>query len=80
MPTCHLEVTTLIVPGLSDDEAQIEAMATWLAGFDASIPYHLSRFFPRYKMLDAQPTSRSTMHRMQKVAQRHLTDVILGNM
>ena len=79
MSTCHLEVTTLIVPGLSDDETQIEAMAAWLAGLDTSIPYHLSRFFPRYKMLDAQPTSRSTMHRMQKVAQRHLTDVILGN-
>ncbi|MDO4532434.1 MAG: radical SAM protein [Coriobacteriia bacterium] len=80
LPTCHLEVTTLVVPGLSDDEAQIEAMAEWIAGLDACIPYHLSRFFPRYKMQHAIPTPISTMHRMQKAARHHLSDVILGNM
>ena len=80
LPTCHLEVTTLVVPGLSDDETQVEAMAAWLASLDARIPYHLSRFFPRYRMSNAQPTPLNTMRRMQKAAERHLPDVILGNM
>nr|AHF24245.1 radical SAM domain-containing protein [uncultured bacterium Contig224] len=44
--TCHLEVTTLVVPGLNDDPQEIDALAAWLADIDPGIPYHLSRFFP----------------------------------
>ena len=80
LPTCHLELTTLVVPGLSDDDAQIEAMARWIAAIDPQIPYHLSRFFPCYKMQDARPTPIATMRRAAKVAGRHLTRVLLGNM
>jgi pyruvate formate lyase activating enzyme len=80
LPTCHLEVTTLVVPGLSDDAAQIEAIASWLAAIDAGIPYHLSRFFPHFRMVDAPPTPRCTMHHLQVVASHHLETVLLGNM
>jgi len=80
LSTCHLEVTTLVVPGLSDDDAQVEAMARWLASLDASIPYHLSRFFPRHRMADAAPTPLPTMRRLRDVAARHLPTVLLGNM
>ena len=34
-PSCHLEVTTLVVPGFSDDDAQIDAAARWLASLGA---------------------------------------------
>ena len=79
LPTCHLEVTTLVVPGLSDDEEQIDAMTSWLASLDPSIPYHLTRFFPRHRMAKAQPTPIETLYRLADVASRHLDDVMLGN-
>lgn len=79
MPTCHLEVTTLVVPGLSDDEAQIEEIALWLASLDPSIPYHLTRFFPQHRMTDVDPTSRATLARLKTIAERHLETVLLGN-
>ena len=78
-PGCHLEVTTLVVPGLSDDEAQIDAMARWLAELDPHIPYHLTRFFPRHRMAHADPTPVRTLHELADVARQHLADVMLGN-
>jgi len=79
MPTCHLEVTTLVVPGLSDDEAQIEEMALWLASLDSSIPYHLTRFFPQHRMTDVAPTPHATLEHLKTIAERHLETVLLGN-
>lgn len=79
LDTCHLEVTTLVVPGLSDDEAQIDEMASWLASLDPSIPYHLSRYFPRHRMLDVPATSVPLLYELACVARRHLDDVMLGN-
>ena len=55
-PTCHLEVTTLVIPGLNDAEEEIDAAAAWLASLDPRIPYHLTRFFPCHRMADAAPT------------------------
>ena len=78
-PGCHLEVTTLVVPGLSDDEEQIDALTRWLASLDPGIPYHLTRFFPRHRMGDAQPTPIKTLYRLADVARQHLDDVMLGN-
>ena len=80
LPTCHLEVTTLVVPGLSDDDAQIDAMTRWLASFDPEIPYHLTRFFPQHRMAHAAPTPIKTLKRLAAIAQRHVSEVILGNM
>ena len=78
-PGCHLEVTTLVVPGFSDDEAQVEAAARWLAQLDPSIVYHLTRFFPQYRMADVPPTSRRTLNRLADLARRFLETVLLGN-
>lgn len=79
LSTCHVEVTTLVVPGFSDDEAQIEEMARWLASLDSSIPYHLTRFFPQHRMRDVPPTSRATLDTLAGIAERHLETVLLGN-
>ena len=79
MPMCHLEVTTLVVPGLSDDDPQVDEMARWLASLDPAIPYHLTRFFPQHRMRDAAPTPIPTLHRLADVASRHLDTVLLGN-
>lgn len=78
-PTCHLEVTTLVIPGLNDDEETVEAAARWLASLDPSIPYHLTRFFPCHQMQDRSPTPAATLRRLADVAHYHLDDVLLGN-
>lgn len=76
---CHVEVTTLIVPGENDSEEEIRSIAEWLAGLDRNIPLHLSRFFPRYHMTDRPPTPVRTVYRLADVAREYLTNVYTGN-
>ena len=77
---CHLEVTTLVVPGLNDTPEEIDALTAWLADLSPDIPYHLSRFFPHFKMADARPTPLATMHALADVARTRMHEVLLGNM
>ncbi len=77
--SCHTEITTLIIPGLNDNEAEIASLSEWLASLDADIPLHLSRYFPNYKM-KSPPTPIKTMYQMQNAAQKYLKNVYLGNM
>ena len=51
-----LEVTTLLIPGLNDDPAELRDMAGFLADLDSDIPWHISRFHPTYKLTDVPPT------------------------
>lgn len=76
---CHVEVTTLIVPGFNDSEPEMEREAAWLAAIDPDIPLHVSRFFPRYNMRDAQPTPVSSVYRLRDVAAERLHYVYAGN-
>ncbi len=76
---CHVEVTTLIVPGLSDSPAAMEAEAAWLASINPEMPLHISRFFPRYKLLDRSPTPVQTIFRLRDIAAKHLRYVYTGN-
>lgn len=78
-PSCHLEVTTLIIPGLNDTLEEIDAAASWLASLDPHIPYHLTRFFPAHRMLDRPPTPKDTLEKLQRQAKHYLDDVLLGN-
>lgn len=78
--SCHVEVTTLVVPGLNDTDDEIDALTAWLAGISPGIPYHLTRFFPHYLMSDAHPTPFAAMHKLADVARTHMHDVLLGNM
>ena len=74
---CHVEVTTLVVPG--ENENEIEDIARWLSSINPEIPYHLSRFFPRYKYSDRSPTPSETMYKLLEEAKKHLQYVYLGN-
>lgn len=78
-PSCHLEVTTLVIPGLNDDVEQIAEAARWLASLDPAITYHLTRFFPQHLMADRPPTPISTLREAADAARRYLRDVRLGN-
>ena len=77
--SCHVEVTTLIVPGLNDSEDDMIAESEWLAGISAELPLHISRFFPRYKVTDIPPTDVKKIYRLADVAGKNLKFVYTGN-
>ncbi len=76
---CHVEVTTLVVPGRNDADADIDAIAAFIASVSPDIPLHVTRFFPRWQMADAQPTPVATVRRLADVARRRLSSVLVGN-
>ena len=76
---CHVEVTTLVVPGRNDADADIDAVAAFLASVSPDIPLHVTRFFPRWRMADAQPTPVATVRHLADVARARLRRVLVGN-
>ena len=76
---CHVEVTTLLVPGENDSAEEVTALAQWLASVDRDIPLHLSRFFPRYRMMDKLSTPVERVYRLADVAREYLSFVYTGN-
>jgi len=76
---CHVELTTLIVPGMNDSEEELLEEADWIAKIDPDIPLHLSRFFPRYKVQDKWPTPIKTVYDLVDVARTKLHYVYPGN-
>jgi pyruvate formate lyase activating enzyme len=75
---CHVEVTTLIVPGLNDDPDDMEKEAAWLADVDPDLTLHLTRYFPMYRAVKP-PTPIPTLNALKAVAEKHLSHVLLGN-
>jgi pyruvate formate lyase activating enzyme len=74
----HVELTTLIVTGLNDKEAELKNLIRWIAKLDSSIPLHLSRYFPQYRYHEA-PTDEGFMHKIEELASAELDYVYLGN-
>lgn len=75
---CHVELTSLIVPGLNDSVEDMQAEAEWIAAIDPDIPLHITRYFPRYKMRE-EATDIALLMKLQKTAQKSLRRVRLGN-
>ena len=76
---CHVEVTTLVVPGRNDSDADIDAISAFIASVSPDIPLHVTRFFPRWRMTDASPTPVATVRRLADIARRRLSRVLVGN-
>ena len=76
---CHVEVTTLLIPGENDSEEEIRELARWLASISPEIPLHLSRFFPQYQMVDRLPTPVEQVYRLAEAARGYLSYVYTGN-
>lgn len=74
----HVEVTTLVVPGLSDDLESFAKQIDFLASLDPQPILHLSRYFPRYRY-EEPATLRETLEKMKQVAEEKLKRVHLGN-
>jgi len=77
--SCHVEVTTLVIPGENDSEEEMDALSGWLASVDAEIPLHVTRFFPCFHMTDRGPTPVETVYRLAEIARGHLRYVYEGN-
>ena len=75
---CHVELTTLIVPGLNDSPEDMRKEAEWIADIDPSIPLHITRYFPRYKMHE-RATDIAVLKSLKDVASENLKRVFLGN-
>ncbi len=75
-----VEVTTLVIPGRNDSEAELGWIAEFLAGISPQIPWHISRFVPAYKAWDLPPTPLETLRRAREIGlSAGLHFVYLGN-
>lgn len=76
---CHLEVTCLAVPHRNDTPHEMRALSGWLASVDPAITLHVTRYFPRWKMVGDMPTPVDTVYHLADVAREALAHVVVGN-
>ena len=76
-----VEVTTLVVPGINDDPAELRDMAQFIAReLGPEVPWHLSRFFPQYKMGNIPPTPVEVLNKARSIGREEgLRYIYLGN-
>jgi pyruvate formate lyase activating enzyme len=76
-----VEVTTLVVPGINDESAELLDAATFIfRELGPDTPWHLSRFFPHYQLPNVPPTPVETLRRAQEIGQEvGLRYVYMGN-
>jgi len=76
-----LEITTLLIPGLNDSDAEIHAAAAWVAEqLGPDVPWHFTAFHPDFRMLDIGVTPLATLRRAREIARGHgLRYVYTGN-
>ena len=77
--SCHVEITTLIVPEENDSLEEMEEEAQWIASLGGEIPLHVTRFFPRYHMEDRGPTDIGRVYLLAETARKYLKNVFVGN-
>ena len=80
---CHVELTTLIVPGENDSEEEMRDLSEWVSRLKNpdgdDIPLHISRFFPRFHMQDREATDIRKVYRLAEIARENLKYVYTGN-
>lgn len=65
-----VEVTTLVVPKKNDSPAELKQIASFLAGVDPDIPWHISKFFPNYQYDKEQPTSEGVLQSAAEIGRK----------
>ena len=80
LPT-WLELTTLIIPGINDDPAELHELAGFIVKeLGPDTPWHISRFFPSHRMTDRPPTPIETLKRAREIGKEEgLLHVYVGN-
>ncbi len=75
-----LEITTLVIPGHNDSDDELRSIAEFIASVDPDIPWHVSRFYPAYKMAELNPTPAETLLHARSIGQEvGLRYVYIGN-
>ncbi len=75
-----VEVTTLLIPGLNDDPRELAEMARFLARVDPAMPWHVTGFFPTYRLTTVPPTPPETIARAREIGlEAGLRYVFAGN-
>ena len=74
----HVEVTTLVIPGGNDGPAELRGLVQWLRDLGSPVPWHLSRYFPAYR-LSVPPTEVKSLERLWQIGRAYLPYVYLGN-
>lgn len=62
-----VEVTTLVVPGLNDSDEELEQIAAFIHSVGPEVPWHVTQYYPAYKMWDRPPTPVTTLHRALQI-------------
>jgi len=76
---CHVEVTTLVIPGVNESNAEIGRLVDWISDkLGPETPFHLSRYFPAYKF-STPPPSMERLEELYHLAGEKLSYVYLGN-
>jgi pyruvate formate lyase activating enzyme len=75
------EITTLLIPGHNDSDAEIAAECTWLVShLGRDVPLHFTAFHPDFKMRDVPHTPPATLRRARRIAlDQGLRHVYTGN-
>lgn len=76
-----IEITTLIIPGHNDSETEMRSIAQFIKQeLGAETPWHVSAFYPTYKLIDAPRTPPKTLHRAREIGlEEGLWHVYEGN-
>jgi pyruvate formate lyase activating enzyme len=75
----HVEITHLVVPGVSDSPDDFALLLDWAAGVSVAMPLHISRYFPAYHY-DAPPTDIALIEKFHRMAKAKLKYVYTGNL
>jgi len=75
------EITTLLIPGMNDSDAEIDAMTRWaFEHLGPDVPHHFTAFHPDWKMRDVSATPTATLRRAREIARGNgLEYVYTGN-
>jgi len=75
-----VEITTLVVPGMNDGEAELRDIARFIVGVDPDIPWHISRFHPDFKYTEVGPTPMAVLRKAFELGRTEgLRYVYIGN-
>ncbi len=81
--SCHVELTTLIVPGENDREEEMRELSRWVSCLKnpdgEDLPLHISRFFPQFHMQDRKATDVQRVYHLAEIARESLQYVYTGN-
>lgn len=75
-----VEITTLLIPGLNDDQGELKDIAKFILSLGCETPWHISRFHPMYRLLDRPPTPPRILERAREIGlETGLRYVYTGN-